>query len=934
MKKIRLLLCAVLLCVVAILTLTACGAGLEKPDEIRLDMDTLTISWDKIPGAIGYSVVIGEKEKVTRTNSYSLTSLEPGEYEIKIKALGDGETSEDSDVITYQFTREPETGLIYKLINNNKEYQLTAVGSASGDVVMEDTYRGKPVTSIAPSALANNGKITSFTINNNVTSIPKRAFYNCNALVSVTIPDTVTSIAENAFQSCRSLTSVVIPEAVTVINDFTFSYCRALESVTFSSATTHIGNYAFSDCSALKAIAIPDTVTYVGDYAFSDCHAVETLTIGNSVKTIGEYAFYALALVEEVTFPATLTSVGDSAFEECDAISAVSLPDAVTFIGKNAFAFCDALAQITIGENVESIGRNAFLDTKFFNDATDPIVCVGKWIIACTDPAFGEGKDISAIIPAETVGVADYAFFGADKFTSVNLPNAKYIGECAFYDCDSLMTVRLGKNCLSIGRSAFSGCKQLLDVFVSNTSIRTIGDYAFSGCSKLKKIDLPDTVEMIGARAFYSTSLSAAVDGVIYADNWAVGCISGSYNITLKEGTVGIAKYAFMQNAAINYVTFPKSLKVIGKGAFLLCSQIYITEMPSSLERIEDYAFYGCDHGMFGADYHLVLPESLEYIGRSAFYGASVMGLEIPSNCKYIGDYAFWGCSLLGNEVEFYLPPEEESEEVKTKLVRFYLTINEGVEYIGSRAFFGAGIIDLELPDSLTELGIRAFYGCAELKTVKLGDGLTVIPDFTFYGCEKLEKVKLASNTTALGKHAFRNCKALTKVDLGRSLESLDTAAFMGCESLTDLVLPSTVTTIGDYALRGMKADVSVLLHDGILTVGQHAVYGNSGLTVYMEADKDATEFWGSWNSFWRPVIYGCTLSDDKSYVVSFVKDADTIANSDALGGITAPERSGWEFLGWATEAEGEVVYSAAEVINAPDGTTLYAQWQIEQIAQ
>lgn len=53
MKKIRLLLCAVLLCVVAILTLTACGAGLEKPDEIRLDMDTLTISWDKIPGAIG-----------------------------------------------------------------------------------------------------------------------------------------------------------------------------------------------------------------------------------------------------------------------------------------------------------------------------------------------------------------------------------------------------------------------------------------------------------------------------------------------------------------------------------------------------------------------------------------------------------------------------------------------------------------------------------------------------------------------------------------------------------------------------------------------------------------------------------------------------------------------------------------------------------------
>ena len=257
MKKTRLLLlliCAVITCAISIVMFTACGSELDKPDVIRLDMDTQTISWDKIPGAIGYSVTIGDKEKVTKTNSYSLVSLEPGDYVIKIKALGDGDTATDSEVITYEYTREYETGLIYKLINNNKEYQLTAVGAASGDVVMEDTYRGKPVTSIAPSALANNGKITSFTVGKNIKSIPKKAFYNCNALVSVTIPNTVTSIAENAFQSCRALTSVVLPESITVINDFTFSYCRALESVTFSSATTRIGDYAFSDCSALKKI--------------------------------------------------------------------------------------------------------------------------------------------------------------------------------------------------------------------------------------------------------------------------------------------------------------------------------------------------------------------------------------------------------------------------------------------------------------------------------------------------------------------------------------------------------------------------------------------------------------------------------------------------------------------------------------------------------
>lgn len=942
MKKIRLLLlllCAVILCVVSIVALTACEAGLDKPDVIRLDMDTQTISWDKVPGAIGYSVTIGEKEKVTKTNSYSLVTLEPGNYVIQIKALGDGETTEDSDVITYEYTREYETGLTYKLINNNKEYQLTAVGAASGDVVMEDYFRGKPVTSIAPSALANNGKITSFTVGNNIKSIPKKAFYNCNALVSVTIPDTVTSIAENAFQSCRSLTSVVIPESVTVINDFTFSYCRALESVKLSSATTSIGNYAFSDCSALKKIEIPNTVTYVGDYAFSQCGAVESLTIGSSVETIGEYAFYSLKLIDTVTLPETLTSIGDSAFEECKLIESINVPAAVTSIGARVFAFCESLATITIGDNVEKIGRNAFLDTKYLTDYSEPIVYVGNWIVACTDPLIAENQELTPMIKSGTIGIADYAFYGAGKFTAVTLSDAKYIGKYAFYKSANLMSVRLGSPCLTVGDAAFASCTQLIDVYVSTTSIRTIGDFAFQGCSKLKKIDLPDTVEMVGTRAFYGTSLSAAVDGVVYADNWAVGVSGlGASNITLRDGTIGIAKYAFMSNSQIGTVKFPESLKVIGKGAFLMCSVIYIEQMPPALERIEDYAFYGCNSGMFGTGYNLVLPETLEYIGRSAFYMSSVMGLEIPSSCKYIGDYAFFGCAYLGSEVEFYVQPEEgeepSDEEIQTELVRFYLTINDGVEHIGSRAFFGTGIIDLELPDSVKELGIRSFYNCPMLKTVKLGTGLTKIPDFTFYGCQSLTDVKLARNTVSIGKHAFRNCKALVNIDLGNALESIDTAAFMGCESLVNFTLPATVTTLGDYALRGMKADGSVIIHEGVINAGQHVVYGSSNLTVYMEGDESATEFWTGWNSFWRPVIYGCTLSADKSYVVSFVKDSSTISNANAVGGISAPEREGYEFLGWATVAEGDVVYSAAEVASAPDGTTLYAVWQLEQIAQ
>ena len=70
MKKLRVLLIVICLITVGLFCLNSCGSsGIEKPSGFRLDMDTQTISWDKIPGAIGYSVTIGDKEKVMLTDN-------------------------------------------------------------------------------------------------------------------------------------------------------------------------------------------------------------------------------------------------------------------------------------------------------------------------------------------------------------------------------------------------------------------------------------------------------------------------------------------------------------------------------------------------------------------------------------------------------------------------------------------------------------------------------------------------------------------------------------------------------------------------------------------------------------------------------------------------------------------------------------------------
>ena len=150
------------------------------------------------------------------------------------------------------------------------------------------------------------------------------------------------------------------------------------------------------------------------------------------------------------------------------------------------------------------------------------------------------------------------------------------------------------------------------------------------------------------------------------------------------------------------------------------------------------------------------------------------------------------------------------------------------------------------------------------------------------------------------------------------------------------LSLPASLDYIGSYAFKGWNGLTSLLLNGEIDSIGQHAFYGVKQATVY--TDANAPEFiegeyvhqWNSkFNSSYRPTVWGCTLSEDKTYVVSVTVAEDTFANVTAKGGFTAPERAGWVFDGWATQPDGEVVYAGADIAKAPVGTTLYAVWTI-----
>ena len=89
MKKLRLLIIACFMICFAALAL-ACGGdelpALERPRGLKIDEATQVLTWNEVDNARGYTVSFGSEQRSTRSNSYALANLAPGEYGFVVQA--------------------------------------------------------------------------------------------------------------------------------------------------------------------------------------------------------------------------------------------------------------------------------------------------------------------------------------------------------------------------------------------------------------------------------------------------------------------------------------------------------------------------------------------------------------------------------------------------------------------------------------------------------------------------------------------------------------------------------------------------------------------------------------------------------------------------------------------------------------------------------
>ena len=920
MKKLRLLLILSLI-VFGLFTFASCDdtEQVATPEELAVENTTLQLNWKKVPAARLYTISItkeGEepREVIASKNYYSLTSLTEGHYTIKVKANGKEGISRDSEwSASIPFEREKESGMTFTLTNSKTEYEVTSKGTASGDIVIPDTYRGLPVTSIGKKAFFNKSDVTSVSIGKNVKSIGEYAFANCSYVTSITLPEGLTFIGESAFASCRLLAGkLVIPNGVETIAKNTFAYCGSIEEITLGNGIKRIEASAFTDCASLTSMTMPAKLEFIGSLAFAKCKKISTLVLNDALSEIGDYAFSELTALENVV-----------------------IPDSVKRIGTGAFYLCSELSNVTLGTGISVIDDGAFRETKLWNaDPTLNEVYVGKWLIGCKD-----GTKSTLSIKEDTVGIASFAFFRNTGIMRVEIPDSvRIIGEGAFAQ-SKIMSVIIGGGVREIGEQAFIACKELADVVLGkvnpnigdSTSIlgesmlETIGDSAFRECAKLEKIEMPTSLKIVGSYAFRDTDLYKNANGVVYAGNWVV-----DYNekigaeITFEDGTVGVANYAFYNCSTLIAVSMPSSVKTVGRAAFYDCSALASVELPKTLEVIQDYTFYRCKSLNPGS-----LPPMLTYIGRSAFYkcGSSASLslsddafdiLELPADVTYIGDYAFYCCGYSERA------SIEEEQYFNTYGIDC-IVVGASVEYIGANAFYG--FVSLKQVDlgGTKYIGEKAFYKCESLQTVDFGESLVTIGDKAFYRCTALEEVKLPTTVTEIGNYAFYRCEGLKTVDLGKA-EKIGNFAFYGDSAITAIVIPESVSFIGKQAFRNCKGLTAIVLSSGVETVQQHAFYGCPALTIYVDFTELPEQWHKYWNSSYRPVVYGCVLSEDNAYVIYVEKG--TIANLNSSNSLSDPIREGYTFAGWGNSSTTNVpAFTSTNLSEADEGKKLYALW-------
>lgn len=323
-----------------------------------------------------------------------------------------------------------------------------------------------------------------------------------------------------------------------------------------------------------------------------------------------------------------------------------------------------------------------------------------------------------------------------------------------------------GATVAAIAEGAFSG-GAIRAVYVPD-SVKTIAQGAFDSCEGLSTLRLP----------FVGDGCENAFVGYIFGadepDENSIALPPSLDMIIIGEGCESIADEAFKGAKTLSAVVLPQSVSKIGKMAFYQCLDLVYLSCDGVTE-IDEYALAYCK-ALYSVDL-----SSTTSVAKGALFSCTAIN-AITLNL-YEDDYL--GRIFDAEGVEF-------NDELVPASLRA-VTVAAGCKTIPNMAFYSCKYItEVNLPDSLETIGIRAFYACRSLRAVTIPDNVKMIRDDAFFGCDNLSELTLGGSLEIIGMQAFYGCGALKSVECPESLREIGASAFYGCKSLVSVDLGGT----------------------------------------------------------------------------------------------------------------------------------------------